>query len=173
MSAGWKLTLPQRGILKVDGMALLAMAAYRQFAPLSAEAGGVLIGRLIVGSQDLVVDSITTPQARDRRSRFRIDRLDPEHQRLVNEAFNQTGGTYLGEWHTHPEAHPTPSCIDLKNWRHKVKVDKYYGTGLVFLILGTESIGGWYVKRGARTVSLLGMARYDSLDSAHDAPRSD
>lgn len=150
-------------MLKVDASAFAAMAAYRQFEAKSPEAGGVLVGRLIMGSQDLVVDSVTTPQPKDRRSRFRIDRLDPEHQRLVDEAFARTGGTYLGEWHTHPEAHPTPSLIDLKNWRHKVKVDTYYGAGLLFLILGIRSIGAWYAKRGSYPITKLGMVRYDEL----------
>lgn len=137
------------------------MLTYHQFEPNSPEAGGVLIGRLIVDSLDVVLDSATPAMPHDQRSRFRIDRLDPAHQIQVNRAFENSGGTYVGEWHTHPEAHPQPSQLDLRNWRRKSREDLYYGAGLVFMILGTEYLGIWYIKRRSWQVMCLATAPYN------------
>lgn len=161
MTVPLSFSLPLGGTIKVDCAALATMKAYLQVDRHSAEAGGILIGRLISGSQDVVVDSATPPQPKDKRSRFRIDRLDLKHQRLVDRAFTETGGTYLGEWHTHPEAHPTPSCIDQRNWRRKGKEDTYYGDGLLFIILGTESMGAWHGERNSMVLTAIGTVLYD------------
>jgi len=38
---------------------------------------------------------------------------------LALDRWRATRGTvrYLGEWHTHPEDHPTPSGLDRSEWR--------------------------------------------------------
>ncbi len=43
---------------------------------------------------------------------------------------------YMGEWHTHPEDHPTPSGIDLRNW---LDITVPRPEPMVFLILGRRS----------------------------------
>lgn len=49
--------------------------------------------------------------------------------------WHQSGGLvdYLGEWHTHPQALPTPSSVDIREWH--VLLKKYSGP-LVFVVLG-------------------------------------
>lgn len=161
----WQVTvlLPGGGAFKVDTPAITLMVAHRQIDSQSVESGGILIGRLITGTRDAVVDSVSLPQPGDRRSRFRIDRIDPEHQRLVEVAYAESGGTYLGEWHTHPEPHPSPSSIDLQDWRRKAKEDTFFGDGLVFMILGTQSMGFWYIPHASRVVTPVGSVPYEVI----------
>ena len=44
------------------------------------------------------------------------------HQQLSNEKWIESNkfSIALGEWHTHPEAVPTPSNVDKKSWRLNV-----------------------------------------------------
>ena len=110
------------------------------------EAGGVLLGRLILGGEDIIVDEATQPTSKDKRGRFRFLRARSPTQRLINRAWKQSQATrvYLGEWHTHPELCPMPSHIDWQNWEailrnaRRVEYDSLY-----FLIMGTVSVRIW------------------------------
>lgn len=109
-----------------------------------AEAGGVLLGRHLLASRDVVVDEITTPMRGDRRARFHFLRARQSHQTLLDRAWKRSGGTctYLGEWHTHPERDPSPSSVDIADWKRKLREDTYSGV-LFFVIVGTEIIRVW------------------------------
>ena len=108
------------------------------------EAGGVLLGRHIRDSMDVVVDFVTTPSTEDRRSRFRFWRAPKHHQEEINRAWTESEGTcvYLGEWHTHPQADPRPSATDLRDWRRKLREDSFVDP-IFYLIVGTASIRAW------------------------------
>lgn len=136
--------------LKIDSAALARVAVYKQFAPHHHEAGGVLLGRHLLDSSDIVVDEITEPMSGDTRSRFQFRRGQKSHQRRIDDAWLASGGTcvYLGEWHTHPEPDPTPSSTDLKDWRRRLRADVFDGDELYFLIVGTHVIRAW---EGTRT----------------------
>jgi len=135
---------PTGGRLKIATLALQQMVAYRQVKTSDYEAGGVLLGRLLVDSQDIVVDEVTVPMPGDKRGRFSFYRAKRRHQRIINQRWKESQGTciYLGEWHTHPERVPTPSPIDLTDWRRKLKVDRFEND-LFFLILGTTEAKMW------------------------------
>ncbi len=117
---------------------------YVQDAADLPEGGGVLLGRHILGSDDVVVDHVTVPMHGDRRSRSRFFRARRGHQDLIDRAWAESGGTrtYLGEWHTHPQGVPIPSPIDRRNWRRKLKADRFSGF-LFFVIVGTEELRVW------------------------------
>jgi integrative and conjugative element protein (TIGR02256 family) len=108
------------------------------------EAGGVLLGRHIVDSDDIVIDKVTTPQPGDRSSRFRFIRARRRHQKLIDAAWCESNGTvtYLGEWHTHPERVPHPSLVDRVGWVKKLLFDDF-ADALFFVIVGTEGVGVW------------------------------
>ena len=139
---------PAGGRLKVDRDALAVIARHLQRADDAPEAGGVLLGRRIAGTHDVVVDSATEPMAADRRSRFRFRRHRRGHQLAIDRAWRESGGRsgWLGEWHTHPELDPTPSVVDRADWRRKLVVDRY-DESLFFLIAGTGQLRVW---EGAR-----------------------
>lgn len=131
------------------------LASFAQHEPHDLEAGGVLLGRILRNGGHVVVDTITTPQPADIRSRFSIIRDGDAHQVLIDLAWGGSAGTcgYLGEWHTHPEADPVPSKVDLAQWKHRTIHDVYEGAGLLFVIVGTEHIRVWESHRATNEIT--------------------
>ncbi len=144
---------PAGGRLKIADFALKQMLSYRQIKVTNKEAGGVLLGRLLIDSQDIVIDEVTEPMQGDKRSRFAFYRAKRRHQHIINQRWQESNGTtiYLGEWHTHPERIPTPSMIDMTDWRRKLTVDRFEND-LFFLILGTVEAKMW---TGSKRCGLL------------------
>ena len=145
------------GLLKIGPEALAIMQSYEQHARGSLEAGGFLLGRYLRRGYDLVVDEVTVPQPDDVRSRFGFER-NAGHQRFVDEAWNRTGGTccWLGDWHTHAEPVPTPSRVDMNNWRMQVSSARN-GEAIFFVIVGQLEIAAW--EGVAETQEILPMSR--------------
>ncbi len=83
----------------------------------SREAGGILLG--FYRGPHVQIMHCTTPLPADHRLWNRFERRDPGHQVEATRRWRDSGRTmtYVGEWHTHPEAKPTPSFIDKWNWR--------------------------------------------------------
>lgn len=102
------------GRFQFDPAVVETMQRYLQATPDTPESGGVLLGRHIIGTQNIVVDQVTTPLPGDCQSRVRFFRARRQHQVRIDQAWQESGRTctYLGEWHTHPEPHPVPSVID-------------------------------------------------------------
>jgi integrative and conjugative element protein (TIGR02256 family) len=130
---------------------------HRQTCDGAREAGGVLLGRLIGDTGDVVVDEATEPMAEDVRRRFAFFRRKKPAQRVVDRAWLDSGGTriYLGEWHSHQEERPTPSNQDLRNWRAIVNGAAYEQDDLLFVIIGTRGQGVWTLRRGEETPERL------------------
>jgi integrative and conjugative element protein (TIGR02256 family) len=59
---------------------------------------------------------------KDRRTSFGFVRQDKGHQEVATMEWQESGGSvnFVGEWHTHPERHPTPSWIDRRSWRRQM-----------------------------------------------------
>lgn len=120
------------------------------------EAGGVLLGRRLLDSMDVLVDSVTTPFPSDIQKRRAFVRNAIGHQDAVDSAWEESHGTtvYLGEWHTHPQPRPEPSRTDLGDWRRKSEEDSYK-QGLFFVIIGSEEIGVWEIERSGNDPAQL------------------
>jgi|SRR5712692_8642653 len=129
---------------QISPSAQAMMRQYVQDAPEKAEAGGILLGRHILGTDDIVVDVITTPMLGDRRSPFRFYRARRRHQEVIDRAWRESGGTctYLGEWHTHPELRPAPSLLDRLGWQRKLLVDRFTEP-IFFVIVGISETRVW------------------------------
>lgn len=153
---------PGGGRLKISKPALLQMLLFRQLNPADCEAGGVLLGRLLLDSHDIVVDEVTVPMRGDKRSRFAFYRHKCGHQAIINQRWQESKGTciYLGEWHTHPEPAPTPSRIDRTDWQRKLRADRFEKS-LFFVIVGTHEIRMWFGQKQVQRVqpmeSLISM----------------
>jgi integrative and conjugative element protein (TIGR02256 family) len=132
------------GRVQIGSHAFDAMLRYRQLDPMDYEAGGMLLGRYILDTDDVVIDRITTPQLGDSGSRYQFFRARKRHQNLIDAAWrnSKTTLTYLGEWHTHPESIPHPSVIDRAGWTQKLMLDDF-SESLFFVIIGTEDFGIW------------------------------
>lgn len=133
------------GRLKLTDETLWRMRSYAQYESDKLEAGGVLLGRLIKDSKDVIVDRVTVPMVGDQRGRHGFVRSEKSHQRVIASAWRKSCGTchYLGEWHTHPENYPTPSRQDYDNWRNILKNRTFYSFYLYFVIVGLKEIRVW------------------------------
>jgi integrative and conjugative element protein (TIGR02256 family) len=131
--------------------AVAQMLAFRQHSWWQTEAGGVLLGRHLIESENLVVDEVSTPQKSDRRSRFGFFR-SKRHETVARDRWAQQTSTsaYLGLWHTHPQVDPVPSDVDLSDWRQAVSQDTFEGNNLFFPIIGTERIRVWTLSRDGK-----------------------
>ena len=125
--------------------------AYRQTAPDATESFGVLIGTTSLDRREIWIETVTTPMPQDRRTRFSFAIRDSGHQRVVCGMFARSNGRsiYLGTWHTHPDAVPTPSRLDRKDWAACIRANR--GRPLAFVLVGTDRVrvfvrGKWRFK---------------------------
>lgn len=146
MKLAFRVTATERLIFVET--AVQQMLEFRQRSWWHAEAGGVLLGRHLLDSDILVVDEVSTPQKSDRRSRFGFFR-SKRHEAIARNRWAEQMNTmaYLGLWHTHPEADPVPSSVDLRDWQQAVSQDTFDGSRLFFPIVGTERIRVWTLNR--------------------------
>ncbi len=133
------------GQVKLDRTVIENMHQFAQHGRHSKEAGGVLVGRHIIKSNNIVIDNISTPTTHDRRSHYRFFRSRVDHQSFIDNIWRESRATcnYLGEWHTHPEQIPTPSSLDLSEWKRKLSEDIFGGDYLYFIIVGISCIRMW------------------------------
>lgn len=142
-----RFALPFGGRAKINADVVAIVDRYRQHGPSCTEGGGFLLGRMMRDSLDIVVDEVTEPGPGDVRSRYGFDLIDlVHHQAGVIGAWERSEGTccFLGDWHTHAEPDPTPSRVDLDNWRLRLSrdaSDEY--PRLLFVIVGTERVRAW------------------------------
>lgn len=110
--------------------------SHRQQTACAPEAGGILLG--LRRGEHIHVTLVTEPGTEDRRTRTAFHRARDSHQAHALQLWEESEGVtdYLGEWHTHPEEHPTPSTIDRAEWR---KLLSSYRCPLMFLIAGTQT----------------------------------
>lgn len=143
--------------VKVGPVALSRMLVFQQTGSSHTEAGGILLGRYIAGCRDVVVDEVTSPMEGDRRTRFAFHRSPARHQAVIDSRWAASRGTcqYLGEWHTHPELSPTPSSVDLSDWRRRLRADRFDGDALLFVIVGICEVRIWEGSRRTLVIDPL------------------
>ena len=104
--------------VKISNESISKIYRYRQTSLKSSEAGGVILGREDISTNNLIIDVVTQPYSKDKRSRYSFLRIDEEHIKIYNK-LNQDNKNiymYIGEWHSHPEYFPNYSAIDYSNW---------------------------------------------------------
>jgi len=108
---------------------------FRQVEIASSEAGGILLG--FRRGSHLHVTDLTLPGAEDKRSRTAFYRSAASHQKIAMTCWLESNGTmgYLGEWHTHPQKDPSPSTIDIREWRVILSSEPQ---NMVFVIAGND-----------------------------------
>jgi len=145
------------GKLKITDNVLEQFRLFRQIEWGEHESGGVLLGRYIINSKDTIIDLISTPQLNDVSSPVKFIRNKEEHQNIVDEAWKESGGTcnFLGEWHSHPEEIPSPSTIDIRNWKSIIKNAVFESDSLFFLIIGRSQIGAFEVTQSDQNIIQL------------------
>lgn len=119
--------------LLVEPQIFQVLAPFRQHGPSAPESGGILLG--FRRGPHLHIVEATLPTSSDQRSRFGFKRHAKAHQAAAMRRWKESDETmgYMGEWHTHPEDHPSPSGTDLRNW---LDITVPRPEPMVFLILG-------------------------------------
>ncbi|MCC6678238.1 MAG: Mov34/MPN/PAD-1 family protein [Phycisphaerales bacterium] len=117
------------------------------------ETGGVLIGRYSPDHRTAIIEIATGPGGDSRAGRAWLIRGVKGLQRLLNSLWSSGGGYYLGEWHFHPGAAPTPSHQDVSQMKVIASSPRYHCPEPVLVILGGEP-GGDYLLH----VEVFGLA---------------
>lgn len=135
------------------------MHAHRQVSSRSKEAGGILLGRHLLDSDDVIVDEVTEPMRTDRRTWSSFFRSVAHHATALNR-WNSANGTcaYLGSWHTHPEPNPHPSGTDRSDWLHALARDRFEGSRLFFVIVGQQRLRVWQGRKDSEEIIELNQA---------------
>ena len=144
-------------VFVIGAEALVTMQGFRQTTRRDPEAGGVLLGRHLLGVAHVIVDEVTVPAKDDARRFTFFRRSRATHQQVIDARWASSRGTcqYLGEWHTHPEPVPHASSVDMADWRRRLREDVFDGDSLVFAIVGTEAVCVWEGSRAKAALTLL------------------
>jgi integrative and conjugative element protein (TIGR02256 family) len=127
-------------ILTLSAEALQILDSYIQRKLNDPESGGIILGKIT--AEHIQVQRLSIPTELDKCSRTHFERHRLSAQIVINyEHANSYGQvTYLGEWHTHPEDHPTPSGIDMKMIKQQFVQNKNNTEFLLLLIQGRKSL---------------------------------
>jgi integrative and conjugative element protein (TIGR02256 family) len=125
------------------------------------EAGGILLGKCY--RNKIVIENATSPCKKDKAGPTFFDRNRKKAQSIVNEEWEVNEGEriYLGEWHTHSEAHPIPSKIDKDMIYNMLKHTKMEIDFLFTVLVGT--LDYWVgIQKGKRLTRLktLGVDKW-------------
>ncbi|MGE8303288.1 MAG: Mov34/MPN/PAD-1 family protein [Pseudomonas kermanshahensis] len=103
------------------------------------EAGGILLGH--VRGKHLEVLEASEPTPQDLRLRYFFERMIHGHKGLADRRWRESNGLvrYIGEWHTHPQDVPTPSCTDLGEWQ-KLAKDRSDRRPMLAVVVGRQTL---------------------------------
>lgn len=124
-------------IIEFEKTVLDHLNVHRQTRFWHREAGGLLFAR-IEGRSIRVVEA-TGPRPTDRRSRFGYT-PDRKSEQAEIDARHSAGLHYIGDWHSHPEARPTPSGRDERTMKSRVVLSQHQLNGILFAIIGTAEL---------------------------------
>src|SRR6187455_2626964 len=66
--------LSNKGHIKLSNSVIEQIRSYEQHKKSDLEAGGVLLGRFVIESKDIVVDTVSVPMRGDERTRYSFHR---------------------------------------------------------------------------------------------------
>lgn len=124
-SSGQVLVLPEKVVQK--------FRRYRQMRWRQREAGGQLFARLSLSH--IIIEEATGPRRTDRRTRTSYV-PDRAAEQLEIDSRHGEGLHYVGDWHTHPEALPGPSGLDIASISDSVCRSKHALSGFLLVIVG-------------------------------------
>lgn len=132
----WNNPVNDRGMILIESDVINFIRHHSQDQIDRPEAGGILLGYR--RGDHLHVVTATSPQPGDQQGRFHFNRCAPTHHALAVRQWKLSGRTmdYLGEWHTHPIHDPTPSALDMTEWK---KICGGRNDSMLFLIVGTAN----------------------------------
>lgn len=122
------------------------------------EAGGILLGRVYPGSH-VVVEVATVPGPLDDAGPYFFNRSRRAAQEIINRAWRESGGAqnYLGEWHSHPVARPSPSGRDREMIRNMIRESILGVNFLVLVVVGIRE--NWVGLETGATLKRLSLSK--------------
>lgn len=142
---------PQRDCtVQVCGKVLAAMLEMAASAK-PRETGGTLVGHYSEDHRVAFVTGALEAQIGARKERARFYRPPDDVDGQLARIYEESGGLthYLGEWHTHPDAAPTPSSTDLSTLRGLAR-SRSVATDTPFMII----LGGKFKSTSATSCTL-------------------
>ena len=153
-SSGQVVVLPEEIIRK--------FRRYRQRRWYQREAGGQLFARLSLSR--IVIEEATGPRRTDRRTRMSYVPDRAAEQREIDSR-HADGLHYVGDWHTHPEALPGPSGLDIASISESVRKSTHALNGFLLVIVGhAEPPGGLLVSVHDRFGGFVTLAATQTSD---------
>lgn len=142
--------------IKICSSVLNVMKKYIQKEFFSVESGGIMIGKENMSNKNLIINNLTIPMSKDKQRHNRFFRKDKRHIEIFNTLHTESDKTlrYMGEWHTHPEAIPNFSSIDLNNWK-KISSESLVEINHYHIIVGFEAIRLWMYSSKQNDTKLL------------------
>lgn len=102
------------------------------------ETGGILAGHYSGEHDWAEVTDVTGPPEDSRSGRTWFRRGVRGLQQLINQFWNRDRSYYLGEWHYHPHAEPSPSRTDIVQMKEISQSERYQCPEPILLILGGD-----------------------------------
>ncbi len=127
-------------LLTLSVEVLYTLDKYIQRKLSDPESGGIILGK--VTSDTVQMQRLSVPTELDKCSRMNFERHRLSAQIVINHEYANSYGqvTYLGEWHTHPEDHPSPSTTDIKMIKQQFTQNKIHTDFLILLIQGRKGL---------------------------------
>lgn len=122
---------------------------FKQLDKNDTEACGLLIGTHSIDGELLTIKIVTTPGKKDIRKRYSYKIKSKHHVEILKKSFKESNSkeVYLGTWHTHPEDIPTPSSVDIIDWKKQYQKNKHLFEKMIFIIVGRQKILCWSIDK--------------------------
>ncbi len=130
------------------------------------ETGGVLIGRYSSDHRTAHVELATGPGSDSQAGRTWLVRGVRGLQKILDTLWNQKRRYYVGEWHFHPGAAPSPSRRDVSQMQSIARSVQYHCPEPLLVIIGGDPDGAYslhvevHTRSGRRTTlhaSIVGV----------------
>ncbi len=126
-------------VLTFTGEVLQLIGAHTQRTRFSKESVGQLYCRDLTTTNIVVGHATALPRTRAFFSGVHFNPVVAMEERA---SLFQSGWHCIGLWHSHPESNPRPSATDTALAEDHAKAAATHLNGLVFAILGTQSLPG-------------------------------
>lgn len=133
------------------------------------ETGGVLAGFISVDDNDVVITEMIGPGPKAKHRKWSFTPDYTYHREEIGKIFDKSDGliTYLGDWHTHPNALACMSCRDRIALRNIAEFPFNYVDRPIMLVLGgNDATGDEWVPRAwriQRVANKLFWKRWDYI----------
>ena len=148
----------QFGVRLAEEILRYMLQACRQSCP--NETGGILVGYYVDTLDCAVVTAATTASSDSRKGSMWFHRGTFGLQPWLNSLWQRKHNYYLGEWHFHPYAPPSPSQTDAEQMGSIANAPSYHCPEPLLMIIGGDpaidwTVGVYVFPRGKSSLKVL------------------